>query len=388
MSGLLYLAWRHAVARRWRVALLWACVTLSLWVPWTAARLAAQYDASLRARAEATPLVVGAEGNRFDLTFAALYFRPTKLNPMTMADLGRIQDEGLGVAIPMHLRFTAQREPIVATSPEYYEFRRLRAAAGRMPLRLGECALGAGVAERLGLGPGDALHSDPTELYDIARPPALKMRVSGVLAPTGGPDDDAVFCDVRTAWILEGIAHGHGDRDEIDGSLVLAETEDGVAYNGALISFAEVTPENEDSFHYHGDPANLPLTAIIAVPPDERSRTLLLSEINARRLALCVRPSDVIEDLLGVVFKIKRFFDLVGAFFVATTAVLVALVFLLATRLRAGELRTLDRMGAPRAAAATLVGVEIVGVAALATLAAGLLSELTVRWLPDLVSAF
>ncbi|MEL6427844.1 MAG: hypothetical protein AAFP22_07605 [Planctomycetota bacterium] len=388
MSGLLYLAWRHAVARRWRVLLVTLCVTLSLWVPWTAARLAARYDRSLRARAEATPLVVGAPGNRFDLTLSALYFRENALDPITYRDFERVEEEGLALSIPLHQRYTARRKPIVATSPEYYEFRRIGCAEGRLPLRLGECAVGAAVAEELGLGPGDALHSDPTELYDIARPPALKMRVSGVLAPTGGPDDDAVFCDVRTAWILEGIAHGHGEREDLDEELVVGEANGTVAYSGALIAFAEVTPENEASFHYHGDSEGLPLTAVICVPPDEKSRTLLKSEINARDLALCVSPAEVIDDLLGVVFKIKRFFDLVGGFFVATTAALVALVFLLATRLRAGELRTLDRLGAPRSAARALVGVEVLAVTAMAVLLAGLASELTVRWLPNLVAAF
>ena len=57
-----------------------SCIALALWVPWTASRLAARYDVELRARAEATPLVVGAPGNRYDLTLAALYFRPTELD--------------------------------------------------------------------------------------------------------------------------------------------------------------------------------------------------------------------------------------------------------------------------------------------------------------------
>ena len=64
------------------------------------------------------------------------------------------------------------------------------------PLRIGQCTLGANVATELGLGPGESLYSDPTELYDIARPPALKMSVAGVYAPTGSADDDAL----ASAW--------------------------------------------------------------------------------------------------------------------------------------------------------------------------------------------
>ena len=80
MNGLLYLAGRHMAAHRGRTLLVVACIALALWVPWTAARLAARYDVELRARADSTPLVIGAPGNRYDLTLAALYFRPTELD--------------------------------------------------------------------------------------------------------------------------------------------------------------------------------------------------------------------------------------------------------------------------------------------------------------------
>lgn len=388
MKGIAYLAWRHALAHRGRTLLLTACIAASLWVPWTAARLAGDYDVRLRSRAEATPLVIGAPGNRFDLTLSALYFRANELEPITYADFEDVQDEGRALTIPLHLRFTARGFPIVATSPEYFEFRALGLAAGRDPLRIGQCALGSEVAEELGLGPGDALYSDPSELFDISAPPALKMRISGVYAPTGTPDDGAVFCDVRTAWVLEGIAHGHADEEAIDESLVTSRGEGSVAFSKALIAEAEVTPENEASFHYHGDSEGLPLTAVIAVPPTEKDATLLETGINASRDALCVRPTGVIDDLLGVVFKVKRFFDLVGAFLVGTTALLVGLVFLLSSRLRAAELHTLDRMGAPRSTALGLIGLEVLGTALAAAVLAFLCTELTVRWLPDLVAAF
>ena len=367
MRGIAYLAWRHASAHRGRTLLLVGCIALALWVPWTAGALARLYDADLRARASSTPLVIGAPGNRYDLTLAALYFRPSELETVTYAEMERLQREGRATFVPMHLRFTARGAPIVATSVEYAEFRGLVPREGTDPLRIGEVTLGAGVADALGLGAGDRLYSDPTELYDISRPPALKMRVAGVYARTGTADDDAVFCDVRTAWVLEGIAHGHQSTDQIEDDLVLSRTDESVSVSGALIEYAEVTPENEASFHYHGDSSILPLSAILALPESQKDGTILKSGVNARRTHQAVTPSAVVDDLLGVVFRIKAFFDLVGAFLVATTAALVALVFLLSSRLRAPEMRTLDRIGAPRRAALGLVGLEVAGVLILAT---------------------
>ena len=388
MSGLVYLALRHARAHAGRTLLVVLCIALALWVPWTASALAERYDEDLRARAGATPLVIGATGNRYDLTLAALYFRPTELETITYRRFESLSETEYALCIPLHLRFTARGYPIVATSIEYAEFRDLEARTGRDALRIGEVALGANVARELELTTGDTLYSDPTELYDISRPPALKMRVAGVYAETRTPDDDAVFCDVKTAWVLEGISHGHAEPEEIDPELILSRTEDSVSVSGALIEYAEVTPENEASFHYHGDTSLLPLTAVIAVPHSTKDATLLKSGINAKREALAVTPTAVVDDLLGVVFRIKSFFDLIGAFLVATTAVLVALVFLLATRLRAGEMRTLDRMGAPRSAGLTLVGLEIFGVLIVSTALAYGMTSLTLRLVPNLVATF
>ena len=41
-------------------------------------------------------------------------------------------------------------------------------------------------------------------LFDLAGVYPLKMHVAGVLEPTGGPDDAAVFVDIRTSWVIEG----------------------------------------------------------------------------------------------------------------------------------------------------------------------------------------
>ena len=388
MRGVLHLAWRHAAAHRGRTALLVACVALALWVPWTAGALAKKYDGELRARAARTPLVIGAPGNRYDLTLAALYFRPSQLETVPYRELERLQERGRATCIPLHMRFTARGFPIVATSVEYAEFRGLRPAEGRHALRLGEVALGAEVAETLGLGPGDALFSDPTELYDISRPPALKMRVAGVYPRTGTPDDGAVLCDVRTAWVLEGIAHGHAPAEEIDAELVLSRAEGSVSVSGALMEYAEITAENEGSFHYHGDTSLLPLSAVLAVPRSTKDATLLRSAVNAEGALQAVSPSAVIDDLLGVVFRIKAFFDLVGVLLLGSTALLVALVFLLSSRLRAPEMRTLDRLGAPARVGAALIGLEVAMVLLLAAALAGLTTSLTLLWLPDLVATF
>ena len=109
------------------------------------------------------------------------------------------------------LREMADNDPIVGTSLDYFAFRGLRVERGRQMTRLGDCVVGAAVAEHRGLAPGGHVISSPESVFNLAGVYPLKMRVTGILAPAGTPDDDAIFVDVRTAWVIEGLAHGHTD---------------------------------------------------------------------------------------------------------------------------------------------------------------------------------
>ena len=71
--------------------------------------------------------------------------------------------------------------------------------------------VGADAARVLDVGVGDNVISSPENVFDLAGVYPLKMPVVGVLARSHSPDDDAVFVDVKTAWVIEGLGHGHQD---------------------------------------------------------------------------------------------------------------------------------------------------------------------------------
>lgn len=386
MSGLLLLTWRQINYHRGRTAILILALAVTIFLPLVTRRLVARYDAELRARAEASPLVAGAKGNRFDLTLATLYFREADLDRVPYSQYEAMRDANMGVVVPMNLRFSARGRPIVATSPEYFEERALRPVAGRLPFRLGEVVLGAAVAEALEIGAGDHLFSDQRELYDISKPPALKMRVCGVLAPTRGPDDGAVFVDIRTAWVLEGLMHGHDEAKKIDAELVMEEGERQRTLSPAMIEYNEITAENAATFHYHGSSDTLPLSSVLVFPRDAKSRTLLKARVNASKLYQMVVPADVIDDLMAFVFRIQAFLDLVAAFLGGATLLLVVLVLLLTVRMRAREIEALHRIGGGRYTVVMLYALEIGFIALSAVLLAFLALTAALTWLPDLVT--
>lgn len=383
MSGVLRLAWRHACHHWGRSLILIACLAVTLLLPLAVQRLVAHYEQALMARAQATPLLVGAKGNRFDLVLKSLYFDTDYAEGVTMADLAPVEEEGFGRAIPLHVRFTAHRldeqadaaasyesVPVVGTTLAYFEFRGLEPADGTLPLFLGDAVAGAAAAARLGLAPGDAVLSDPVAAYDPARSFQLKMPVVGVLAPTGSPDDDAVFVDLKTTWVLHGIGHGHEDlRTVASNGVVDRERTDeaNIVATAKLARYQEITPENLASFHFHGDRGGFPITSILLLPADAKMRTIALGWYRLHDTRQLLEPAEVVRELMGLVFEIKRFFDANAIVVGATTALLVALVLLLSYRLRRREMATLVKIGCARSTIVMLQASELVLLLAIST---------------------
>jgi putative ABC transport system permease protein len=360
VKGVWLLSWRHMLHSRAQTVILVLCIAVSVFLPLTSQRLIQRYGTQLRARAATTPMLMGAIGNRFDLTLASLYFRQSRLDPIPWREYERLRDERMGLAVPIHVRFTARGAPISATTPEYFQRRGLVLSEGELPVQLGDAVLGATTARDLAIGPGDSLFSDQKEIYDISKPPALKMRVVGVHEPTGTADDDAVFVDINTAWLLEGFVHGHAEADDVvDPIEVYGRTEERVVFSEALMQYNEVTAQNAGSFHLHGDRAELPLTAVLFFPADEKAGTLVKARVNAEGELQMLVPTEVIDDLMAFVFRIKAIFDSLSAVLAASTVLLTLLVMLLSVRLRKGEIMTLHRIGCSRFTVAKLYAAEL-----------------------------
>ncbi|MEZ6197452.1 MAG: FtsX-like permease family protein [Planctomycetota bacterium] len=165
----------------------------------------------------------------------------------------------------------------------------------------------------------------------------------------------------------------------------MSEGEESRRISPAMIEYNEVTPENAASFHYHGDSSSLPLSAILFLPRDAKSRTLVKSRVNASKLYQMVVPTEVIDDLMAYVFRIKAFLDLVSALLAAVTGLLVALVILLTLKMRRREIEALHRIGCSRHAVLALYAIEIGLLATFAALLAGAALAAALAWAPDLV---
>ncbi len=381
MRELLYVAWRYLAYQRIKTAILVASIALILFLPAGLNVLVGESADELRERARATPLLVGGKGSPLELVLNSLYFESAPPATTSYGEVRRVAESGFADAIPLYVRFRARQHPIVGTSLEYFDFRNLRFAEGRPMAVLGECVLGFEVARRLGIGPGASVVSSSESVFDLAGVYPLRMKVVGVLAPSHTPDDRAIFVDVKTAWIIEGLGHGHRDLSAPGAaSQVLSRSEERIIANASVVQYNEITAENIESFHFHGDLDANPLTAVVALPDGAKSRALLLGRYQSDEVSQIVAPDAVMDELLETILTVREY--VIAAVVIAGVATLAtaALVFLLSLRLRRREIDTMLKIGASRATVATLVASELAFVLASGALVAGALTLLTSRF--------
>ncbi len=373
MSAAFHLATHYLRRHPLQTLLLASVLGLLLALPAGLRLLLQRLEVELRHRAATTPLVLGARASALDLVLSSLHFRRPPPPSIQMRDVSELAQTGLAAVVPLHVRFHAQHAPIVGTELEYFSHRGLRLANGSLFHRLGDCVLGSRVAQSRSLHPGDSVISSPEQAFDLDGTYPLKMRVTGVLAPTGTPDDDALFVDLKTAWLIEGRAHGHEDLVQAPDALVLERSSEGVIANAAVRLYNEVTESNLTSFHFHGNADSYPVTSALVFPKDARSDALLSGQYQsgpkAQQLQL-IAPLDWLGSLMETLFQLERMLRLVFAVTGLSGLAITALVLALSYRLRLREFQTLRDLGVPARSITLVKGFEALLVAALALLVA------------------
>lgn len=385
-AGGFHLAWRYVAHHRSRTVLLALSLGITLALPLAVRELMTIAQREFRVRAESTPLLLGAKGSELELTLHALYFRQRGVGTLPRIRMDELEATRLVRVIPFYARHRAQEAPVIGTSLDYFAFRGLRLAEGRMFTRLGDCLVGARFARAHGLHAGGSLRTSPEQVFDIAGVYPLKMRVTGILAESHTVDDDAVFTDVKTTWLIDGIAHGHDDVAGMKDPGVILERQDGnVAATNAVRLFTEVTEANMPTFHFHGDPKSFPLTAVIALPNDSKAETLLLgSHQNADAVQL-VRPVEQMDALLSSLFQAERLALLMLVVLGTAVLLIAALVFALSFRMRKREFTTLAEIGVDRAALAFVKSCEVLLIFAVSVLVVSGVIWMTQVWGASLV---
>ncbi len=361
MKGPLYLAWKYLRYHRGRTLVLILSVSLTIFIPLALNQLVRKGAELLTERAERTPLLVGAKGSETELCLGALYFRDPPQNQIPYTEIDTVLQMQNVEVLPLHFPFQVGDYRIVGTVNNYLDFRGLQLASGRSFALLGECVLGSTAASSLGISVGDQVISTPSGAFDIAGSFPLKMDVVGILKEQGTPDDEAVFTDIKTSWVIAGLAHGHEDVVNATSDSLLLEKNDTMAIaSSAVLSYTEITDENRHSFHFHGDMHTFPLNAIIVIPGDRQTSAIIRGRYQSREddVQMLV-PQQVISGLVDTLFSIRNLLLLASILLGLATFTILALVFNLSRKLRARELITMQKIGGSKAVIRQLLGLEM-----------------------------
>jgi len=371
MRDSLFLAWQYLRHHRLTTAVLVAAVTLIIYLPAALQVIVANAERHFRSRADTTPLIVGPRGSQLELVLGTLYFDNQSADFMRLEQFKRIEKQELGHAIPLHTRFAARDHQIVGTTENYFRLRRLRADRGRVWNMLGECVIGARVADRLDIQVGDRIPVSTSTAFVLDSPP-LRLSVAGIFAANETPDDEAIFVSLETTWIIEGLGHGH-TRGAKHGS---PEAE----------LFTDITRENAASFHFHGRRDRFPITAIIVIPASDKAETILLGQyFSPDETAQIVRPRQVMDSLLKRVVMVRSYMIAIITLVSMVTLVMMALVIALSIRLRRAEIVTMSKMGCSRHAIAAILGCQIAIILVSSCAIAAMLTAATNEFGPELV---
>ena len=385
MNATLYLAWAYLKYHWVKSLILVLSIGLVLFIPLGLNRLVNQSAQQLTARAADTPLIVGTRGSATDLTLSALYFKAPTFEPLQYQEYSDLIDNGHHT-IPLHARYQARGFGVIGTTLSYFEHRKLQIDKGRTFTMLGECVIGSEVAQNTSFKVGETVITTPAGAFDVAGSFPLKMKIVGVLKPSGTSDDQVIFADLKTSWLIAGLAHGHQDVVTAPDTLLLSSTDSSVVASAAVLSYTEVNPGNLDSFHFHGDVGQYPIDALMVIPESRRESIQLRGRFEERTDNVqMIVPRTIIDDLVNTMFAVKDSIIAAAIVIGMATAVIVGLVFWLSIKLRRKEIETMKTIGGAKGTINTILGLEIGSILVVSLLLAVgftlLFGELALSWI-------
>jgi putative ABC transport system permease protein len=187
-----------------------------------------------------------------------------------------------------------------------------------------------------------------------------------------------------------GLGHGHQDLAKVyDPTLIMDRSQDSVTATAKLYIYNEINGNNLDSFHFHGDINDYPVSAVIFVPNDQKSSTILRGRFEGGELPnQIVVPTKVVENLLQSIFRIKQIFNTVFLLVGFATLLILGLIVALSLRLRRDEIYTMFTIGSSRAKVFEILSFEMIIMIALSATLALIMYYFTGYFVDDFMQAY
>ena len=383
MKSMIRLAWSYISAHRGQSIAMVVAVSLSLSLPLATVQMVNQYERQLLTRSGNPPLLLGPRGSRYDLILKAQYFIGQSQTPMQWSVYQAVVAAKGVRSVPVHLLHTAQDETnqVVGTVADYFRVRKISFITGGVFAHPGECVVGASVLTNRGV-----VRTDISNPFDLSAPPPLELMVVGRLAPTGTPDDDAIFVSMETAWILDGYGHGHEQEDQGTApSSGSAMDGDGSGHRPTSL-ITKIDQTNRHKIHFHGNRDQFPVSAILIWPKHLRDGVILEGQYVDHASLQILQPDREVQRLLEYVFQVRNLLHRVFIALAGITVLLVVVIVLQSLNVRRRDLETMCLVGCSRRRVSLLIAWELLILVCGAILLALVTSAVMIEVLPSIVT--
>ncbi|MFW2354227.1 FtsX-like permease family protein [Hydrogenophaga sp.] len=282
--------------------------------------------------------VVGAKGSPMQLILAGVFHLDVPPGNIPLAEVQRLaQHPQVAQLIPLSLGDNLQGFRIVGTTPDYAAHYGAQLAQGALWSTPMQAVLGAQVASRTGLQPGQTFEGAHGLGAGGATHGSTPYTVSGVLAPCGCVLDRLVLTATESVWQVHDDLHAGDGMDEAERRELAQALEDDREITLALITY------------------NTPMAAV-SFP----------RFINSTTSMQAAAPALEITRLLGMVGVGTQVLRAMAAALLVVAGLSVFIALWSAVRERRGDLAMLRMLGAPPARVAALLMCEALWLAALA----------------------
>ncbi len=224
------IAWGYLWSRKFITSLTILSVALGVALISSVLTLRQETERRFVEEGQAFDAVIGAKGSPLQLVLSAVYYMDTPTGNISWEEyekvrehewVERVDTDGDGVgdrpaAFPVSMGDALGSARIVGTVPELFEHtwtspssgevtRPFTLAEGRIFEKPFEAVIGSFAASNIGLELGQEFRgSHGMEEHDEW------YTVVGIFAPSGTPNDHAIFCDLESVW----LSHPHEDDEE------------------------------------------------------------------------------------------------------------------------------------------------------------------------------
>lgn len=378
--NLFRLAWASLISRKANALLTVLAIAISVMLLLGVERVSEQTRAGFANTISGTDLIVGARSGPVNLLLFSVFHIGNPAANVNWASYEHWREhDQVAWTIPIALGDSYRGHPVVATDEnffQHFQYGRQQAihfGQGSAFSQTDHAVIGARVARAHQLGIGDDLIiSHGTGSVSFHQHDDDPMHISGILAPTGTPIDNAVLIPLPALAAMHGEGHHHEEEPA-----PLDFTEQKPSFNGQSID--EEEHDHDDSSHSHEhahDHAHQSesLASLSGAPVDSLSAFFVGLHSKPRAIFMqrtintwsqepltALMPGATLQELWRTLNMFERTLAIVSAFVLLTGLIGMLATLLASLQERRREMAVLRSLGAgPKTVFALLVSEALV----------------------------